>query len=269
MARNLVSRSMTSFSQRFAEIPAPLVTKVNGDNTEAGFVYIGTCIADAIEKEAGNLTNFRSILDFGCGLGRVTAQMSRRAPEADIVGFDIDPMMLHWAGHLLDGGRSRFVSTTLDLPDGGFDLIVVVSVFTHLDTTTDYWLTEIHRLLGPHGRAFITYHDETLYAEMAEKGQFHEVATNSILREKYVVGERTAEGGAAMGTFYTTAKWEQLVERYFKVERTVPRGLFGHQSYSVVSKKDVQLDRAPLYRQYLGSLEKELFDLRRQHQVSY
>lgn len=260
---------MTDFSQRFAEIPPILVTKVNGDTTESGFAYIGSCIADAIEKEVGTLTNTRKILDFGCGLGRVMAQMRGRAPEADIVGFDIDPMMLHWAGRLLGSERNRFVSTTQDLPDGGFDLIVVISVFTHLDTTTDYWLAEIHRLLGPKGRAFVTYHDETLFAEMAGKNLFPDVASDAALGGRYVLNAKTAEGGAAMGTFYTTNKWEQLVGRYFDVERTAPRGLFGHQSYSVISKKNVPLDREPLYRQYLASLEKELFDLRQRHQVSY
>ena len=246
-----------------------MVAKVNGDTTESGFGYIGTCIADGIEQEVGSLADVPRILDFGCGLGRVMAQMRRRSPEANIVGFDIDPMMLHWAGHLLGEERNRFVSTTLDLPDGAFDLIVVISVFTHLDTTTNYWLTEIHRLLAPQGRAFVTYHDETLFAEMAGKGLFPGVEPKAVLSDRYVLNASTAEGGAAMGTFYTTVEWERLVRRYFNVERTAPRGLFGHQSYSVVSKKDVRLDRAPLYRQYAGALEKDLFDLRKRHQVSY
>src|SRR5438128_2657087 len=105
---------MNDFSKRFSEIPPHLLIKVNAHSTEEAFVYVGSCIADAIEKETGSLTPTKDIFDFGCGLGRVTTQLLQRAPTANIVGFDIDPMMLTHVSRLLEGERVRFVTTTLD-----------------------------------------------------------------------------------------------------------------------------------------------------------
>jgi ubiquinone/menaquinone biosynthesis C-methylase UbiE len=260
---------METFSQRFAQIPPQTVAKVNGVATEDGFIYIGKCIADAIEKEIAGLAEVRHVLDFGCGLGRVMAQLLPRAPQAEFVGFDIDPMMLHWSSLLLGDTRTQFVSTTLDLPDESFDLIVVISVFTHLDITTDFWLTEIHRLLSPRGKAFLTFHDETLFAEMAKNGQISGASPDTILSDCHVVGNGTAEGGASMGTFYTTKHWDSLLGRYFTIHHTAQRGLFCQQSYSLISKKPVTIDRTVMYGQYARSLEQDLFNLRKQHSVCY
>jgi len=260
---------MRTFSERFAEIPTRLVQKVNGVATEEGFVHIGRCIVDEIEKATGNLSGAGDILDFGCGLGRVTAQLLDRAPRADFVAFDIDPLMLMWAGVLLEDPRVRLVSTTLELPDASMDLVVGISVFTHLNATTDYWLAEIHRILRPAGRAFVTYHDETLFREMAGKGEIEGVAPDAALDGRHVVGGDMAEGGAEMGTFYTTKFWESLIGRYFAIEKTIPRGLFGHQSYSLIRKKEAAIDRALLFRGYALAVEKQLFDLRKQHTVFY
>ncbi len=250
---------MNTFSERFATVPPPLVHKVNGALSEETFIYIGRCIADAITGEVQDIAEMKQILDFGCGLGRVTARMLDRAPAAQFTGFDIDPQMLEWCGKLLSSPRLGCVSATLDLPNDSFDLVYAISVFTHLDETTDFWLSEIHRLLKPGGRAFLTYHDETLYREHYA----------GALTGRHVIGAGGPEGGAAMGTFYTTAYWEKLLHPYYKILRTAPRGLFGDQSFSLVQKKRSGPDRGTVLTQYAHSLERELFALRKQHQTTY
>lgn len=187
---------MNDFSKVFAEVPPSLVTKVNGVATEDGFKYIGSCIADGIEESlklgsAKPLSAARQVLDFGSGLGRVILHLLNRAPTAEITGFDIDPMMIQWSSRLVADPRTRFVTSTLDLPNDKFDLITVVSVFTHLDATTDFWLSEVQRLLSPSGCAFITYQDDTLFAEMQEKGH---IPASVALDGKYVVGKGSAGG---------------------------------------------------------------------------
>jgi SAM-dependent methyltransferase len=247
------------FSERFASVPQPLIEKVNGAITEESFIYIGRCIADAITAEAGAVAEMTRILDFGCGMGRVLARMLDRAPQAEFVGFDIDPQMLQWCGRLVASPRLRCVSATLDQPGNSFDLVYAISVFTHLDETTEFWLSEIHRLLRPGGVAFLTYHDETLFAERI----------GGELKTRHVVGQGGPEGGAAMGTFYQTSHWESLLAPYYKVVKTAPRGLFGDQSYSVVRKKRFAPDRAKPLTAYAHALEKELFALRQAHAVTY
>lgn len=266
------------FTELFKAVPNNLVVKVNGDGTEQGFRHVGFHIAEGIENELPKTKGFlgseksilkqsKRILDFGSGLGRVILELVDRAPKAEITGFDIDPMMNRWAEHLLTGKKIKVVSSTLDLPDEHFDLITIVSVFTHLDKTTDFWLSEVHRLLSKNGFAFITYQDDTLFEEMKVKGAHPKNA--SIASGKYVVGAESAEGGAGMGTFYTTPHWKLVLEKYFNVEVLKPRGLFRHQSISIVTRKDVQIDRLGLYRTYMASLEQDIYDLRRKHEIAY
>ena len=268
---------MDKFSENFKNIPVPLVVKVNGDPTEGGFRYIGFHIAEGIEKELLSVANrhgspqselkqCRRILDFGSGLGRVILQLLTRAPNAEIIGFDIDPMMNRWAEDLFASERVKFVSSTLGLADSSFDLITVISVFTHMDRTADFWLSEIHRLLSDSGYAFITYQDDTLFKEMQAKGQF---PASAKIEDKFVTGEGTSEGGAAMGTFYTTPCWKNVLERYFAVEVLSPRGLFGHQSISLVKRKDARFDREALGRTYMATLEHEIYELRSKHEIHY
>lgn len=266
-----------SFSKRFKKIPRNLVQKVNGNTTEQGFRYIGSQILEGIDNELTNvarahgfdrnlLKDSRQIMDFGSGLGRVILQLTERVPDAEIVGFDIDPLMIKWASHLITDKKVRFIASTLEQPCQSFDLLTVISVFTHLDKTTDFWLSEIHRLLSKTGYAFITYHDDTLFKQMEAKGSF---PPGAKLVDKYVFGADSAEGGAGMGTFYTTSCWKQVLEKYFNVEALKPRGLFGHQSVSIVSRKEVEIDRLPLYHTYTESLERDIYKLRRRHKVSY
>lgn len=263
------TRSQNGFLHRFADIPSHLVRKVNGTLSESDFVNIGIAIANVISQSTTNLDHARTILDFGCGLGRVLLPMQAKAPHARFTGFDIDPMMLFWCTHLLQDNTCRLVSTTLDLPDSEYDLVYAVSVFTHLHNTTNYWLSEIHRLLTPSGKAFITYHDETLFEEIAGSSSLPSVPKGTRLHDIHVHGQETPEGGATMGTFYTTENWTRTLETYFEVESCAPRGLFGHQSFSIVTKKEIQLNPILPYRQYIRSLEQDLFKLRQSQETLY
>lgn len=239
------SQPAQSFSKRFRKIPRDLVQKVNGNTTEQGFRYIGSQIIEGIERELNDvarsrgldralLKESRQIMDFGSGLGRVILQLAERWPDKEIVGFDIDPMMNEWAEHLLSDKKVRLVSSTLELPNQRFDLMTIISVFTHLDKTTDFWLSEIHRLLTPDGFAFITYQDDTLFEEMKAKAAF---PGSPLLKDKYVFGAESAEGGAGMGTFYTSSAWKQVLEKYFTVEALKPRGLFGPNRFPSFPEK--------------------------------
>jgi SAM-dependent methyltransferase len=179
-------------------------------------------------------------------LGRVLKPLIERAPYANLVGFDIDTAMLEGCRRLLDDRRLRLVASSGDLPDQSFDLIFAISVFTHLNSSFDHWLGEIDRLLRPNGLALLTYQDETLFSEMASAGKIAGLEPGRVeLVERFIVGDGTPEGGAGLGTFLTTRDWEATVGRYFKVNVTVPRGLFGHQSYSVLGKKNAGLPGPP------------------------
>jgi SAM-dependent methyltransferase len=63
------------------------------------------------------------VLDVGCGTGAITAELARRT-HGEVIGIDIDPAMLAFAGQYDSGARYE-QGDALDLPyaDGHFDVV--------------------------------------------------------------------------------------------------------------------------------------------------
>lgn len=252
----------------FGEIPQPLLMKVNGSPDRKPFLNIGESVTRLLKQELSVLPSAGTILDFGVGLSRVMWPMMQEYPEARFVGFDVDPMMVEHTGKLEPVSEARIVHSTQPIEDGTVDATYVISVFTHLMTTVDYWLSEIHRVLSDRGQALITYHDETLYTELRASGK---VASNTppTCRERLLVGAG-AEGSTRLAVFYETPFWEECLKPFFVIEKTLPRGLHGHQSFSVVRKrKDAAPDRNRLRHEYLCTLEEELYGVRRSKRLMF
>jgi trans-aconitate 2-methyltransferase len=92
------------------------------------------------------------ILDIGCGTGRLTSEVSRRAPELFIVGLDRSATMLREAKRHF-GDRAQFVqadATALPLPEH-FDAVFSTATF-HWVPHHHRLFEEIHRVLRPGGR---------------------------------------------------------------------------------------------------------------------
>jgi len=115
------------------------------------------------------------ILDFGCGCGRLTRYMGLLGEEGvRVEGCDVDAPAIAWAErHLPNSGRF-FVSPDrppLPVPEGGgFDLIVALSVFTHLpEDMQDLWLAELMNWVRPGGRLLATIHGPYFYRFVPEE----------------------------------------------------------------------------------------------------
>ncbi|KUL28110.1 class I SAM-dependent methyltransferase [Streptomyces regalis] len=64
-----------------------------------------TVIADVVELTVADRAR-PSIVDLGCGPGSLAARLARRLPDADIVGVDMDPLLLELARtHHADAAR--------------------------------------------------------------------------------------------------------------------------------------------------------------------
>jgi Methyltransferase domain len=259
-----VTRRLTALDARhakwFGEVPNHLLMKVNGSPERNPFLNVGKSVTSLLQQELSVLPEAEAILDFGVGLSRVLWPMMQEYPEAAFTGFDVDPMMLVESQRLGSIADARLVHSTQPIRNGSIDATYVISVFTHLMETADFWFAEIHRMLSDRGQAFLTYHDDTLYDDLREKNLIPR-NTPERCEGRMLVGTG-AEGSTHLAVFYDTAYWEECLERYFVVEKTAPRGLHGHQSFSVVRRRDADVDYDGLRYRYMCTLEEELYQLR-------
>jgi SAM-dependent methyltransferase len=102
-----------------------------------------------------------SVLDFGCGIGRVSAALAPLA--AEVVGVDVSPAMISQAKARVAAPNVRFeVGSGVDLcsfDDCSFDLVLAVDSFPYLvragDDVVRIHVQEAARLLRPGGTLLV------------------------------------------------------------------------------------------------------------------
>lgn len=100
------------------------------------------------------------MLDFGCGAGRTLRHFSEEAQACEVWGSDIHEASIAWLDDHLCPPMQVFTNGAeppLPHPDGTFDLIWAVSVFTHLTDAWSSWLVELHRVLADDGLIYVTF----------------------------------------------------------------------------------------------------------------
>lgn len=112
----------------------------------------------AILRYAG-LTEGQSVVDLGCGSGRLAFALSRGL-TVNYTGLDVVQPLLDYAISKCPKSY-RFIlnhALTLPLPDASTDLCCAFSVFTHLLQAETYlYLQDMHRCLVPGGRVVLSF----------------------------------------------------------------------------------------------------------------
>jgi len=99
-----------------------------------------------------------SLLDLGCGSGRLSAALSDL--EIAYLGIDVVEDLLAYARRRSHPAFVFRLHTALSIPqpDGSLDMVCAFSVFTHLHLQETYlYLTDIRRALKPGGVCVLSY----------------------------------------------------------------------------------------------------------------
>lgn len=163
--RELVWQIIELRNENEKDIPIPPLSEiflVTGTKNAAWFLKSGEFHAQSIrktlEKNGLDIEEFDSILDFGCGVGRITRHWSALEKPA-VHGTDYNPDLIAWCQENLAFGRFQVndLVGSLKYENEKFDFIYAWSVFTHLTEPQQFhWIEELSRVLRPGGHLFIT-----------------------------------------------------------------------------------------------------------------
>lgn len=178
-ARPDVGKYDPMYAARYAALWTFGYVTLHSGLDEGLYRTVSSLIAEAL---AENRTEGPVIIDAGCGVGRVTGDTGRLAPQATILAFDASPSMLSFARRVVHGrepievklpsygfplltippyaddrpifGRADVES--LPVADGVADLVLSVNIVDRLPHGPEVALREAHRVLKPGGALIFT-----------------------------------------------------------------------------------------------------------------
>ncbi|MBI5929663.1 MAG: methyltransferase domain-containing protein [Chloroflexi bacterium] len=235
-------------------LPLPPVTlrhRVSGVDDIGYFHYTGLSSHDDFQKAlnlAGyEMSQFRSILDFGAGCGRIMRWMKQYSPPAELYGTDIDIPAIRWS-------QKKLTFATFDInqplpplvyPANQFDYIYSHSVFTHLDDTyQDAWLAELNRVTKPGAILTLTVHGKHAFDHYISNAPdvpiIHEQHQHYQQKGFLFVSQDSWQG--IFPAFYRTMFHQESYVRqhwsdYFEVLNYIDQGMLNYQAIVVLRKR--------------------------------
>jgi SAM-dependent methyltransferase len=210
-----------------AQLPIPpgkLIYLVAGHRNPAVFLQSGRDTMEAIRgllnKHGLKIEQFDSVLDFGCGVGRVMRHWSTtHGPKWH--GTDYNSELINWCRNNLKFAEFRTNTLSGELPyeAESFDFIYVFSVFTHLNEPLQFfWINELSRVLRPGGYLYFTTHGEYYLSTLSpeEREQF--------LDGKLTIREEDRSGENICAVFHPVDYVQQKLAQDLIVVDFVPGG---------------------------------------------
>ncbi len=210
--------------------PGRLIHLVANTEDVGWFLHTGAlaaqCIRDTLAKHGLALEACSSLLDFGCGAGRVIRHWAGlEGPE--VHGVDYNPALLSWCREHLPFAQfhQNGLQTPLPLPDAHFDFAYALSVFTHLDEPLQhFWIQELARALKPGGHLLFTTHGDHYLSHLTPEDQARYGAGQTV------VIHASREGSNDCAAFHPERYVRETLARGYDVVDMIPEGALGNPS---------------------------------------
>ncbi len=208
--------------------PRPLRFRVAGTADIVPFLHGGELAADTVRDllTAGGrpVEECATILDFGCGCGRVLRRWSNLTDTA-VFGTDLNPELVDWCREQLP-----FASVSVNsaeppaaYADEQFDAIYAFSVFTHMPADSQrLWLNEFRRILKRGGLLIFSTHGSCYLPRLTgpERSRY--------LNGQMVVRFASASGSNLCNTFHPENFVRRELAAGWDIAAFVPEGARGN-----------------------------------------
>ena len=236
-------------------MPVPdeeLISRVSGGPDVASFFRSGQQsvrdLKQTLAAAGRSLDSFESILDFGCGCGRMLLWLEEIGRSRALYGTDIDAEAVEWCQHNIPFAQVSVnrADPPLPYPDGSFDLIFNHSVFTHIDEERqDRWLTELQRVARPGALIVLSVHSETALPESAWD------VRGRLEREGIAFLDYAYPASFALPDWYQAtyhAPWYVFEHwgRWFEIRAYLPGAALAFQDHVLLERRPDEVRRMPL-----------------------
>ncbi len=220
--------------------PAKLIVLVTGSGDSAWYTEGGKLAAQSICEALGavglSVTQFESMLDFGCGCGRVLRHW-RPITGAALYGTDQNKELVEWCRRNLPFAKcqSNTLEPRLDYADGMFEFAYALSVFTHMpEGLQKPWMDELRRILRPGGHLLITTQGDEFLSKLTEAERASYGAGRMVVR----YGE--AAGSNLCSVYHPGRYIHEHLDGKFAVALSRPRAAAGNGNQDVYLFRKLQ-----------------------------
>jgi SAM-dependent methyltransferase len=184
-------------------------------------------LVDAVGRYRA-LNSFRTVLNWGGGVGLLEPFIAKFVPSAEVLGLDSDPELIQWSQENLIGQfHLAGDGPPVALESESVDLVLAYSTLPRYTTDTQrQWLAELQRLLRSGG-----------YAAITVSGEFAARMSMSASVKRDLAARGTYEEGTGFPVTYQTQSHAiDLVSRWFDVLTYVVGGVDERQDLIVLRK---------------------------------
>jgi SAM-dependent methyltransferase len=217
--------------------PPRVILRVTGTPDVEWFLLGGAAgmasLRDALRDQGVDVARLDSVLDFGCGCGRVLRHWAGVGPR--VHGCDYNPRLVEWCRRNLPFAHveTNSLAPPLPFPDEAFDLVYALSVFTHLpEALQESWMRELRRVLRPGGYLVLSVHGTRYAGELSaeERARFE--------RGDLVVRASREAGTNRCGAYHPERYVRKTLAAGMEMQALIPEGAKGnpHQDLVVLSK---------------------------------
>lgn len=233
---------LAHFTHHRFPVPPVHLRRRTGSGTSIGsFLSLGRTIFQDLERGLAAVgkhrTAFQRVCDFGCGCGRVLRWFAYQPDRPHLTGADIDREAIAWCrrhfpfAHFVTNGPLPPCS----LESAAFDLVYVVSVFTHLDEAAQFlWLEELRRIMQPGGYLLLSVLGESAWGQLPSPLLSHLTSRGFLF-----VGWDRYQGLLPVWrntAYHHQAYVHQHFARYFDILAYSPQGINHHQDLVILRK---------------------------------